>query len=87
MTSGKYWEKNYRAAIKKAITKAGVEIQQEDTVLLYTDHYRRNYGTNDWQNGPGITADTTRWLGEQEIAAFDVETMSPGIRAVAVFED
>jgi len=48
-------------------------------VLLYTDHYRRAYGTRNWYNGSGISADAARWLGQQGIAAFGVETMSPGM--------
>ena len=23
-------------------------------ILLYTDHYRRAFGTDDWHNGPGV---------------------------------
>jgi kynurenine formamidase len=62
-----------------ALKAADLQIKKGDTVLLYTDHYRRSYGTDDWHNGPGISTDAARWLGEQEIAAFGVETMSPGV--------
>ena len=67
------------ADLERALFKAGLEIKQGDTVLLYTDHYRRAYGTDDWHNGPGVSIDAARWLGQQEIAAFGVETMSPGV--------
>ena len=54
-----------------------------DTVLLYTDHYRKYFGTADWGHGPGLSAEATRWLGMQVISAFGVETMSPGIPKVS----
>ena len=67
------------ADIERALAGAGQEIRRGDTVLLYTDHYRRAFGTDDWQNGPGVSAAAARWLGEQQIAAFGVETMAPGV--------
>jgi len=66
-----------------ACQKAGCTIQKGDTILLYTDHYRKFYETENWPNGPGLSAAAARWLGEQEIAAFGVETMSPGISGVS----
>lgn len=65
--------------LEHALSDTSLEIKPGDTVLLYTDHYRRTFGTGDWPNGPGISADATRWLGQQGIAAFGVETMSPGV--------
>jgi kynurenine formamidase len=52
-------------------------------VLLYTDHYRRAFGSDDWHDGPGISAQSARWLGRQKIAAFGVETLAPGVRHVS----
>jgi kynurenine formamidase len=69
--------------IEKACTKANASIKKGDTVLLYTDHYRKYFGTEDWKNGPGISAAAARWLGEKKISAFGVETMSPGIPKVS----
>lgn len=71
------------ADLESAIAEAGVEIKPGDTVLLYTDHYRRAFGTADWHSGPGLSIDAARWLGEQSIAAFGVETVSPGVRHVS----
>lgn len=71
------------ADIIRALSEADLEIKRGDTVLLYTDHYRIAFGTDDWHNGPGISADTARWLGQQGIAAFGVETVSPGVRHVS----
>ena len=51
--------------------------------MLYTDHYRKYFGTENWSNGPGISRATARWFGEKEISAFGVETMSPGVPKVS----
>lgn len=71
------------ADLRRALFEAGLEIKQGDTVLLYTDHYRRAFGTDDWHNGPGISTDAARWLGQQKIAAFGVETLAPGVLHVS----
>jgi len=71
------------ADLERALSTAGLEIKRGDTVLLYTDHYRRAFGTDDWHKGPGVSIDAARWLGRQEIAAFGVETMSPGVAGVS----
>ncbi len=71
------------ADLERAITDANLEIKPGDTVLLRTDHYRRAFGTADWDNGPGISIEAARWLGQKKIAAFGVETMSPGVRHVS----
>ena len=69
--------------LEHALTQASLDIKSGDTVLLYTDHYRRAFGTEDWHHGPGISADAARWLGGQKIAAFGVETMAPGVLKVS----
>jgi kynurenine formamidase len=69
--------------LERALVEAGLEIKPGDTVLLYTDHYRRAFGTDAWYEGPGISADAARWLGQQKIAAFGVETQAPGVRHVS----
>jgi kynurenine formamidase len=68
------------ADLERAIEVARLVIKPGDTVLLYTDHYRRAFGTEDWHNGPGVSVASARWLGEKKIAAFGVETASPGVR-------
>jgi kynurenine formamidase len=67
------------ADIERALAAAGLTVQRGDTLLLYTDHYRRAFGTDDWLHGPGISAQAARWLGQRAIAAFGVETASPGV--------
>jgi kynurenine formamidase len=69
--------------LERALSQARLEIKPGDTVLLYTDHYRRAFGTDDWHHGPGVSGAAARWLGEQKIAAFGVETVSPGVRHVS----
>ncbi|HEX4962831.1 MAG TPA: cyclase family protein [Thermoanaerobaculia bacterium] len=71
------------ADLALALAVAGLTIEPGDTVLLHTDHYRRAFGTEDWPNGPGVSIDAARWLGEKKIAAFGVETMSPGVPGVS----
>jgi len=69
--------------IQFACEKAHLEIKKGDTVLLYTNHYRNYFNSKNWGNGPGVSAEATRWLGEKEIAAFGVETMSPGVPKIS----
>jgi kynurenine formamidase len=71
------------ADLARALSETNLEIKPGDTVLLYTDHYRRAFGTAEWYEGPGISAEAARWLGEKGIAAFGVETMAPGVRHVS----
>ncbi len=69
--------------IERACLKAAVQIKKGDTVLIYTDHYRKYFNGKDWGNGPGITSDSARWLGKNKISAFGVETMSPGVSGIS----
>ncbi len=70
-------------ALQKSIAAAQLEIKKGDTVLLCTNHYQKHFGTENWGKGPGITAAAAEWLGEQGIAAFGVETMSPGVPGIS----
>jgi kynurenine formamidase len=72
-----------RADLERALFETGQEIKPGDTILLYTDHYRRTFGTDEWHNGPGVSVEAARWLGSQKIAAFGVETMAPGVLHVS----
>ncbi len=71
------------AELQQALLAANLEILPGDTVLLCTGHYQKHFGTADWGNGPGITTEAARWLGSQKIAAFGVETMSPGVPGIS----
>ncbi|HAS46808.1 MAG TPA: cyclase [Microscillaceae bacterium] len=69
--------------IQAACQQDGLDIKPGDTVLLCTGHYQKHFNTENWGNGPGITTEAARWLGNQKIAAFGVETMSPGVPKVS----
>src|SRR4030095_3764288 len=69
--------------LEQALLKAQVQIKPGDTVLLCSDHYRRAFGTDDWHNGPGVSVEATRWLGERGSAAVVGEPASPGVRGVS----
>ena len=71
------------ADLERALSASALEIKRGDTVLLYTDHYRRAFGTDNWHKGPGVSVEATRWLGGQGIAAFGVEPAAPGVRGVS----
>jgi kynurenine formamidase len=71
------------ADLERALSESGLEIKPGDTVLLYTDHYRRAFETENWHRGPGVSIEAARWLGQQKIAAFGVEPASPGVRGVS----
>jgi kynurenine formamidase len=69
--------------IEEACQKSNIEIKKGDTVLFYTDHYRKHFLGDDWKNGPGLSANSTIYLGQKAIAGFGVETMSPGVSSVS----
>ncbi len=69
--------------LEKALSASNLDVRAGDTVLIHTDHFRRAFGTVDWDRGPGLSVDASRWLGAKRIAAFGVETMSPGVRHVS----
>jgi kynurenine formamidase len=71
------------ADLERALIASEQEIKRGDTVLLYTDHYRRAFGTDNWHKGPGVSVEAARWLGRQGIAAFGVEPAAPGVRGVS----
>ncbi|MFT5954728.1 MAG: kynurenine formamidase [Cyclobacteriaceae bacterium] len=48
--------------------------------MYLTDHFRKHFHTLAWPDGPGLSEDACRWLGEQGIIAFGVETMAPGVK-------
>jgi kynurenine formamidase len=69
--------------IELACQVAKVKIEKGDTILFYTDHYRKHFDTEDWKNGPGLSANAAIYLGEKDIAGFGVETMSPGVSKIS----
>ncbi|MTI41417.1 cyclase family protein [Fulvivirga lutimaris] len=69
--------------LEAALKEYNLIIEKGDTVLIYTDHYRKYFDSEDWPKGPGLSAEATKWLGDQKIAAFGVETMAPGVSGVS----
>jgi kynurenine formamidase len=65
--------------LKRARDAAGVDIKRKDMVLLEMAFTRRCGGTEGFlTNFPGLTKASATWLGEQGIAMFGVEAVSPG---------
>jgi len=52
--------------LEHACIKASIDIKKGDTVLLYTDHYRKFFGTENWNKGPGVSSATATWLGKKK---------------------
>jgi kynurenine formamidase len=69
--------------LETALASASLDVRPGDTVLIHTDHYRKAFGTADWDAGPGLSADAAQWLGGKQISAFGVETPSPGVRSIS----
>ncbi len=69
--------------LQAACDTSNLSIKKGDTVLLYTDHYRKHFLTLKWPKGPGLSESAARWLGERRISAFGVETMAPGISGIS----
>lgn len=54
--------------IKEALNKHKLTIKKGDTVLLYTGHYNKKYGTKDWLfKYTGLDMEAAKWLGEQGV--------------------
>ena len=69
--------------IKNQLKLSNLDLKKGDTLLFCTNHYQKHFNTENWPNGPGISAEAARWLGVQKIAAFGVETMSPGVPGIS----
>ncbi|MGD9146412.1 MAG: cyclase family protein [Anaerolineae bacterium] len=49
--------------IKEALDKAGLEIKKGDTVLLYSGHYGRTWGTDAWLTDyPGLSREAAEYI-------------------------
>jgi kynurenine formamidase len=63
--------------LEGACKKANLSIQQGDTVLLYTGHFTRNYGTSQWLGEyPGLDYDATEWLGKLGVVNIGIDAPS-----------
>ena len=65
--------------LKRARDAAGVDIRPRDMVLLEMAFTRRCTSAEAYLTDfPGLTKDSATWLGQQGIAMFGVEAVSPG---------
>ena len=64
--------------LEEACKKADLDIEKGDTVLLYTGHYTRNYGTEEWLGAyAGLDYDATEWIAEK--GALNIGIDAPSI--------
>lgn len=64
--------------VREGVADADTEIEEGDTVLIRTGHYEDKYPTREYsENYPGLNEAATRWLVEQGIVNFGMDTPSP----------
>jgi len=57
-----------------ALRKAKLTIQKGDIVLLYTGHYNRSYGTEEWLTRyTGLDYNGAKWLAEQGVVNIGID--------------
>lgn len=60
--------------LEKALNRSGQILQQGDICLLYTGHYNRSYGTNEWlERYTGLDYGAARWLAEKGIVNIGID--------------
>lgn len=63
---------------EEALKKSGLDIRKGDRVLMYTGHYDRTYGTEEYKNNyTGVSYEAAKWLAEQGVVNIGVD--SPAI--------
>jgi kynurenine formamidase len=63
--------------LEAALKKANLDIQNGDTVLLYTGHFIRNFGTVQWLEGyTGLDYEATKWLAEKGVGNIGIDAPS-----------
>ncbi|MEE9609670.1 MAG: cyclase family protein [Desulfatiglandales bacterium] len=64
--------------IKEALKKHGLEIEKGDTVLLYSGHYVRTWGSAGWLSEyPGLDREAAEWIYDQ--GAINIGQDAPSI--------
>lgn len=65
------------ADLEAALKKAGLKIKEGDTVLLWTGHYDRQYGKEDWlRRYAGLTKEATEWLCDHGVVNVGIDAPS-----------
>ncbi|MNZ57728.1 Kynurenine formamidase [compost metagenome] len=63
--------------LQSQITKASLHIERGDIVLLYTGHYNRSYGTEEWlTRHTGLDYRAAEWLAKQGVVNIGIDTPS-----------
>ena len=66
--------------IETGLKKGSLTLQENDTILLYTDHYRRTFEKGEFFTGwPGIAAEVVEFFAHHKAVAFGVESPAPGV--------
>ncbi|MDQ0252912.1 kynurenine formamidase [Evansella vedderi] len=60
--------------LERALKKSGQVIQEGDIVLLYTGHYERAYGTDEWLTRyTGLDYNGAKWLAEKGVVNIGID--------------
>jgi kynurenine formamidase len=63
--------------LESAVKKSGQEIRQGDIFLMYTGHYDRKFGTEEWQTTySGLSYKGAKWLAENGVVNIGVDAPS-----------
>lgn len=75
LTSVRYPKYIEKEDIQAALQKAGLEIRKGDIVLLWTGHYDRTYGTQDYTDAgyTGVSYDCANWLADQGVVNMGID--------------
>jgi kynurenine formamidase len=64
--------------VEAELQRWNLEIRPGDTVLFYTGHYERFYGTPEYAtHQPGMTRDATEYIIDRGVINFGVDSTSP----------
>jgi kynurenine formamidase len=65
--------------IENACKTDGITLEPDLIILFYTGHSARTLGSPEYfTDFPGLTPDAVKWMGEQGIKNFGVESVNPG---------
>ncbi len=60
--------------LQEAVRKSGQSLHAGDIVLLYTGHFDRHFGTDQWQTTySGLSYDGAKWLADQGVVNIGVD--------------
>ena len=66
-----------RQDIERELERTGLQIQKGDTVLYYTGHYEKNFGTVEWWTGfPGLDREATEYLADAGVVNIGCEAFT-----------